>query len=89
MILQLELAGLRRDWVAAAVENWPLVVRSLPPLWTADDLHERLPAPEEHNWFGVLCASLKAKGLIARVGYRPSARPEANGRVVAVWKGTR
>jgi hypothetical protein len=89
VIHQLELSGLRRDWIEAAVEDWPIIVRSLPPLWTTDDLHQHLGDAEEPNWYGVLCASLKAKGLIARVGYRPSQRPEANGRVVAVWRGTR
>jgi len=34
----------------------------------------------------VLFAKLKAEKRIERVGYRPSQRPEANGRVVAVWR---
>ncbi len=83
---QLELADLRRPWVD---EVMPTLAALLPGLgeFTADDLHGKLPEPEHHNWYGVLVACARNAGLIERVGARPSKRPEANGRWLAVWKG--
>lgn len=61
--------------------------------FTADDLRELgvtdLSNPREQaaRW-GSLLAAAKAEGLITEVGRRPSVRPSANGRKVAVWRGT-
>lgn len=81
-----QLSLLDREWVrlheGAVLEK----MRSWPE-WTADDLHRVIPdGPSDCNWWGCLLASLKARGKIRRVGYRPSARPERNGEVVAVWR---
>jgi hypothetical protein len=56
--------------------------------FTVDDLHtwQSVPAPAHPNWWGVLVAQMKNTGLITRIGYRPSKRPEANSRVVSVWR---
>ena len=54
--------------------------------FTTDNLHRLLDDPPHSNWFGVLMARMKNKGLIRRKGYQPSARPEANGRPVAIWE---
>ena len=84
---QLELEGLKRDWLD---EVAPRVAVLAPGLgeFTADDLHGKLPPPQEFNWWGVLLAKLKNVGAIVRVGYKPSTRPQANGRVVSVWRAT-
>jgi len=82
---QLELRELRRPWVDDAL---PRLATMLPALgeFTSDDLHDRLPKPEHDNWYGVLVAAARNKGLIERVGARPSCRDEANGRWIAVWR---
>ena len=85
-MIQLELASLKRDWLD---DVQPQVVLMLPRLgeFTSDDLHALgFPAPANVNWWGVLLAQLRNRGLIVRVGARPSARPEANGRLVSVWR---
>lgn len=83
--VQLELAGLRRDWVEDAVPVVLAYARGVDS-FTTDDLHGLLPAPEHPNWFGVLTAKLANQGLIERIGARPSRRPEANGRLLSVWR---
>lgn len=81
---QLDL--LQRDWCEKAT---PVLLQFAQTFenFTADDLREfqSVPQPPHSNWWGVLIARMKAKGLIRRIGYRTSTRPEANGRVVAVW----
>lgn len=53
--------------------------------FTFDDVHTILPEPPEHdNLFGVLAAMLRRRA--EKIGYRASKRPEANGRVIAVWR---
>lgn len=84
MTHQLELAELKRDWVQESSASFAAL--TLPAVWSADDLHGLLPEPQERNWFGVLMAALKNRGLIEKAGYKPSTRPEANGRVIALWR---
>jgi hypothetical protein len=82
MTTQLDL--LQRDWCdrMAAV-----VVESMRGKeFTADDLHAVLEPPAHDNWHGVLMAQLRNTGLIERIGFRPSARPERNGGILRVWK---
>ena len=52
--------------------------------FTSDETHLIVEPPAHENWHGVLFAQLK-KHLI-KVGYRPSARKERNGGLVAVWR---
>lgn len=81
---QLPLSDLKREWIA---ESAPIVLQAMRGReFTADDLHGLCDPPWSHNWWGVLCAKLKNKGLLERVGYRQSQRKSANGRVVAVWR---
>jgi len=82
---QLELRDLRRPWVDDAL---PRLATLLPMLgeFTADDLHGKLPEPEHCNWYGVLVAAAKNKGLVEYVGHRKSCRAIANGRKVSVWR---
>ena len=54
--------------------------------FSTDDLHGKLPEPECPNWFGIAMAKLKNKGLVERTGYKPSERPLANGRPIAIWR---
>jgi len=87
MTHQLELTDLQRSWVDDALA---VIVRAkadmLPQTFTTDDLHAILPKPEHPNWYGVLLAKLRNSGVVEKFGYKPSARPSANGRVVAVWR---
>ena len=78
---QLDL--LQRDWIDSSA---PVVIERFKGReFTTDDLHGAIPEPHHPNMFGALMAGLKRRGLISRIGYRPSGRTEANGRVVAVW----
>ena len=82
MTTQLDL--LQRDWCDNAE---PLLIANMRGAsFTSDDLHEQFIAPQHGNWWGVLMARMKNKGLVEKVGYRPSKRPEANGRPIAVWR---
>jgi hypothetical protein len=83
MTQQLELTDLRREWIDEACERFPTL--QLPENWSAEDLHNLLPAPIHCNWWGVLTAKLKCARLIDCVGYQTSTRPERNGGVVRVW----
>lgn len=55
--------------------------------FTADDVREVVPDPVSLNAVGAMFAAAAASGLIVKVGYRPSDRPESHGRVVTVWRG--
>lgn len=57
--------------------------------FTSDDLHERLGewTPTHPNSVGAAIHAAVSAGIIVRVGYRQSARPEAHARVIAVYKG--
>ena len=91
----LDLATLKRQWVEDAKEGFKSnegeafwLLRQLGE-FTVDEfhhLHPLIPKPLNNNWYGVLFAGLSRMNLIHKVGYRPSTRPEANGRVVAVWR---
>ena len=82
MTTQLNL--MQRDWIEGCV---PFIARQFTGYtFTSDDLHGLLDAPAHSNWWGVLMAVCKNKGLVERVGYQPSRRPEANGRPIAIWK---
>ena len=79
-----QLSLLDRDW---ATIHAPEVVSCMRGrTFTADDLHAILPEPQERNWYGVLLARMKCLGMVERVGYTPSLRPQANGRVVGLWR---
>ena len=78
-----QLDFLQRDWCELCE---PVVLAMAGGVFTSDDLHPILPTPQHHNWFGVLMARMKNKGLVERVGYQPSKRPEANGRPIAIWR---
>lgn len=82
---QLELPGTRREWIDDAA---PRLVMMLPTLgrFTSDDIHRLLPPPAHANWFGILVATLKNRGLVRKVGYKPSERKERNGGVISVWE---
>lgn len=83
--VQLELATVKRDWIDDAAWSLEPILHRL-GRFTTDDLHPLVPAPANKNWWGILAAQLKNKGLIRRVSAAPSRRPEANGRLVSVWE---
>lgn len=52
--------------------------------FTADDVRRIVPEPMSQNSWGALFVALRPR--LRKIGYRPSARPAANSRVVAVWE---
>lgn len=79
-----QLSLLDREWVAI---HAPLVLTAMQGReFTSDCLHGLLPEPDQRNHYGALIARLANQGLVEKIGYRPSQRKEANGRVVAVWR---
>jgi len=85
MTVQLELTTLKRDWCDTTLEQMLCGIQSGIE-FTTDEIHDEVGAPSHPNLWGVLFAKMKASGRFVKVGYRPSRRPEANGRVVAVWR---
>lgn len=78
--IQLDL--LERDYVT---RNLPILLSAMKGReFTADDIHGVVNPPQNVNWYGVLMS--QARKHLTKVGYRPSTRKEANGRVVAVWR---
>jgi len=55
---------------------------------TADDIRDRLDLPRgiDPKVCGTIPGALAHLGLIERIGYQPSARPEAHARPVSVWQ---
>lgn len=84
-MLQLELKAIKRQWVEESMCFLQLVMSDMGQ-FTSDDLHVILHPPQHPNWFGILLAAMKNKGLIRRVNAIASKRPEANGRLVSVWE---
>lgn len=79
-----QLSLLDREWVHEAI---PSVLAAIGPgAFTSDDLHGVVPEPDQRNYWGILFSVLHKQGYIERIGSRPSSRPEANGRWVAVWR---
>ena len=85
MTHQLELSVLQRDWIEDAI---PVVLDHVRGLtsFTSDDLHPILPPAPHLQWYGILVAKLRNQGYLEKLGYRPSKRPECNGRPIVVWK---
>ncbi len=54
---------------------------------TADDLRDlvELPIGIDPTCLGAVPGMLARAGIVRRVGYRPSCRPEAHARPVSVW----
>lgn len=58
--------------------------------FSADDLVEDIGLPNKvatngNNAVGAVFSSARKQGMIRRVGWTQSRRPESHGRVVAVW----
>lgn len=83
---QLALASLKRQWLDEVDALFSS--SALPYNFTSDDLHEWFydHQPHHHNAWGMLLARWSKQGKIEHVGYRPSKRKEANGRIVSIWK---
>lgn len=80
-----QLEFLQRSWIE---DVWPVVVQWVAERgepWTSDDLHGTIPEPAHPNWYGILLCKLKACGLIEKVAWVESKRPEANGRAIRLW----
>lgn len=80
-----QLSLLDRPWVR---EQAQVVLTALQGKeFTADEVHGVVTSqPDNVNLYGALMARLRCTGKIEKVGYQPSKRPEANRRVVAVWR---
>lgn len=83
--IQLELKAIKRAWVDDAAAKLANMIHKL-GRFSSDDLHPLLPEPQHPNWFGILFAAMKNKGLIRRVDAIASKRPESNGRLISVWE---
>ena len=81
----LQLDEMRRPWIDESVA-WFAANKFRFEEFTSDDLHVWLPAPPEKNEWGSLLARLKKARLIRKIGYRVSARKEANCRPVSLWQ---
>ena len=58
--------------------------------FTADDLHDLgVPAPVSRNAMGGRFQAAAKAGLIVKIGYQPSRRPELRCTPIAVWQGIR
>jgi len=53
--------------------------------FTSDDLHKWLTPPHHRNWWGVITATLAARGLIEEIDRVVSERPSRNGAKVSLW----
>lgn len=85
MTTQLELKAVKRDWIDESICFLRFVLPQM-RTFSSDDLHDILNPPQHQNWFGVLLAAMKNKGMIRRVNAVASKRPEANGRLISVWE---
>lgn len=82
--LALDLSRIKRTWLDAAA---PVVLDQMRgKQFCADDVHGIVPEPDNVNLFGVLMASLSSRGLITRVGSKPSQRKERNGAYVGIYE---
>jgi hypothetical protein len=58
--------------------------------WTVEDLRNLgVPEPVSRNAWGARLNAASRAGVIKKVDYWPSRRPEAHGRVLAVWQGAK
>jgi hypothetical protein len=53
--------------------------------FTAEDVRRLAGDPEAPNAIGSVFHQISDEGWIKLVGYRKSTRPDAHGRVIAVW----
>ena len=81
---QLELTSIKRDWVEQSIPRVEMFFDGKE--FTSDDLHRILDAPDHANYFGVLIATMKKRGLIKEVGYEVSTQPERNKARVLKWR---
>lgn len=80
-----QLSLLDREWVTR--QSPTVLAQMTGKEFTTDDVHKVVSEqPDNRNLFGVLMATLRCQKKVTRVGYRQSERPEANKRVVAVWR---
>jgi hypothetical protein len=74
-------------------EEWVLKARyvigmmcGIGAAFTAETIRERLPEAPDPNLFGAVFRSCASEGWIRQVGYTKATRPDAHGRVLAVWR---
>ena len=54
--------------------------------FTAEDMRQRMQSePPAPNLVGAVFKSAASEGWIRQIGYRKARRPDAHGRVLAVW----
>lgn len=85
MTTQIEMSLPATRWCDAAEAK---IMREFPPgaHFTADHVHGILRDPPHHNAFGKLFNQMAKRGLIERVDFAPSQRPERNGGLIRVWR---
>lgn len=76
------------DWAAKA-ERWFWSVSYL-AIFTADDLREMVGDPPAHgDAMGAVFRKAHRSGVIQRVGFTTSTRPDAHGRALRTWRRMR
>lgn len=90
---QLALAGMNDAAVGAGewTQEWERAIAYLATTgepFTADDVRDLAGEPSDHpNACGAIFNRLAKRGVIARVGYRPSKRPILHAHPIALWIG--
>lgn len=91
---QLALVGMALADLAAGnwKDRWDAAITELARAgvpFTTDEVRELAGAPEDHpNAAGARIQDAARKGLIARIGYRKSAREALHAHPLALWQGT-
>lgn len=87
---QLKLRGIQKvekrnhAWINRSIE----IIQGMASgeLLCIDDLRGKLfSLPSHHNAFGALMSAASKRGLVKRISYEKSRRPEAHSRMVATW----
>ena len=82
--------AVHKGWHVAAEQVMTYLAKSGRE-FTAVDVRQLLdgaPQPAQANPWGGLFTSWRNRGLIEAVGTTRPARPERNGGIIAVWRGT-
>lgn len=84
--LNLRVSAMRRDWIDEVYPVACLMAHSMKE-FSSDCLHIAIAnEPPHQNWYGSLCARMKADGVIQEIGRVKSTRRSANGRKVTLWR---
>lgn len=85
-LLPLQKVAEKNAWVGRMKSGFTTFFR-VGTKFDVDKLHDVFAEPGQPNAWGALVNALKEEGHIRKTGrYYPSARPEANGRIIWEWE---